>query len=212
MDTDMPVCDRCGEEIEFRWVDGNVRPIHVSGGWCPGSSRRNSSPSRSAFQTVQSYLDPNARCPVCGASVFFYRSPHNGRVFFDDVGWPWPKHPCTDKYRGRDGQIVKPTNIRMKFHFRSRDGKLLDVFRIEEMTGQTDRLLIWLRKAEDNSSIVIAIARAAMREKRITKEDIQQAPGLVLPRDKKLADQSEVSFISARHQSVITIAVSVVES
>jgi hypothetical protein len=38
---------------------------------------------------------PNARCPVCRQSVFFYQSPNGGRVFFDDLGPPWPKHPCT---------------------------------------------------------------------------------------------------------------------
>lgn len=44
----------------------------------------------------QSYTIPNARCPVCGASVFFYKSENGGSVFFDDLGPPWPKHPCTD--------------------------------------------------------------------------------------------------------------------
>lgn len=47
-----------------------------------------------------SYVNPNAICPVCGASVYFYQSPYGGRVFFDDLGPPWPKHPCTD-----NGQI-----------------------------------------------------------------------------------------------------------
>lgn len=42
-----------------------------------------------------SYTIPNARCPVCGAPVFFYQSPYGGRVFFDELGPPWPKHPCT---------------------------------------------------------------------------------------------------------------------
>lgn len=42
------------------------------------------------------YVNPNARCPVCGADVFFYQSPYGGRVFFDELGPPWPKHPCTD--------------------------------------------------------------------------------------------------------------------
>jgi len=39
---------------------------------------------------------PNAYCPVCSARVFFYESPNGGRVFFDELGPPWPKHPCTD--------------------------------------------------------------------------------------------------------------------
>lgn len=52
-------------------------------------------PLRSAFRTFDSYTIPNASCPVCGASVFFYQSPTGGRVFFDELGPPWPKHPCT---------------------------------------------------------------------------------------------------------------------
>ncbi|MCG7932633.1 MAG: hypothetical protein N0E44_21680 [Candidatus Thiodiazotropha lotti] len=28
--------------------------------------------------------------------MFFYQSPNGGRVFFDELGPPWPKHPCTD--------------------------------------------------------------------------------------------------------------------
>jgi hypothetical protein len=46
--------------------------------------------------TYDSFVNPNATCPVCGASVYFYQSPYGGRVFFDELGPPWPKHPCTD--------------------------------------------------------------------------------------------------------------------
>ena len=38
---------------------------------------------------------PNARCPVCGDPVFFFMAANGGRVFFDDLGPPWPKHGCT---------------------------------------------------------------------------------------------------------------------
>jgi hypothetical protein len=44
----------------------------------------------------ETYTIPNAACPVCGKPVFFYQSSYGGRVFFDDLGPPWPKHPCTD--------------------------------------------------------------------------------------------------------------------
>lgn len=43
-----------------------------------------------------SFVSCNAVCPVCGASVYFYQSKDGGRVYFDSMGWPWPKHPCTD--------------------------------------------------------------------------------------------------------------------
>lgn len=69
----------------------------------PGASFDSPSPSQSYFWWVppihaayESYVNPNASCPVCGASVFFYQSPYGGRVFFDELGPPWPKHRCTD--------------------------------------------------------------------------------------------------------------------
>lgn len=42
------------------------------------------------------YFRPNARCPVCGDPVFYVEPAHGGRVYFDELGPPWPKHPCTD--------------------------------------------------------------------------------------------------------------------
>lgn len=39
---------------------------------------------------------PNATCPVCGASVFFWRNRAGSKVWFDALGAPWPKHPCLD--------------------------------------------------------------------------------------------------------------------
>ena len=45
---------------------------------------------------------PNARCPICQESVWFYRNPNGGCAYFDDLGWPWPKHPCMDSGTVRD--------------------------------------------------------------------------------------------------------------
>jgi hypothetical protein len=50
---------------------------------------------RRQFGTYQSFLNPNATCPVCSERVFYYESPFGGRVFFDELGPPWPKHGCT---------------------------------------------------------------------------------------------------------------------
>jgi hypothetical protein len=53
------------------------------------------------------YTKPNERCAFCDASVFFRRLANGGRVYFDDPGAPWHKHPCTDSasefYRGAFG-------------------------------------------------------------------------------------------------------------
>ena len=72
-------------------------------GWCLkyGRGRRSrtlyaSEGQAPTFTTYDSFTIPNASCPVCGANVFFHQSPMGGRVFFDELGPPWPKHPCTD--------------------------------------------------------------------------------------------------------------------
>lgn len=56
--------------------------------------------------TRHSYTIPMA-CPVCGNAVFFYQSEHGGRVFFEELGPPWLKHPCTDGARA----VQYPTSI-----------------------------------------------------------------------------------------------------
>lgn len=65
---------------------------------------------RSLRNTYDSYDNPNASCPVCGASVFFYQSPNGGRVFFDELGPPWPKHPCTDN-SSQPGRIYSAPTV-----------------------------------------------------------------------------------------------------
>ncbi len=55
--------------------------------------------------THDSFVVANAKCPVCKEPVFFYQSEFGGRVFFDSLGWPWPKHPCTDSRPHRESLI-----------------------------------------------------------------------------------------------------------
>ena len=52
-----------------------------------------------------SFVNPNARCPVCNDPVFYYQNEFGSRVYFDELGPPWPKHPCTDNgaYRTSGG-------------------------------------------------------------------------------------------------------------
>lgn len=59
-------------------------------------------------QASRGYSQPNAACPVCGQRVFFHASPFGGRVFFDELGPPWPKHPCTDHSSTVADAVVRP--------------------------------------------------------------------------------------------------------
>jgi hypothetical protein len=45
---------------------------------------------------LAAWVNPIAQCPVCGKPVYFYTNSTGSRVFFDELGKPWPKHPCTD--------------------------------------------------------------------------------------------------------------------
>lgn len=51
--------------------------------------------ARAHVGTTSRLVLPNAECPVCRQPVFFYQNSHGSRVFFDELGPPWPKHPCT---------------------------------------------------------------------------------------------------------------------
>jgi len=69
--------------------------------------------------SYESYVNPNAKCPVCGENVFFYQSSEGGRVFFDELGPPWPKHPCTDSTAVRGsaavGSRARSPNVECKY-------------------------------------------------------------------------------------------------
>jgi hypothetical protein len=112
----MATCYKCGGEIEFYHNGFNAVPIHASGGCsASGSShgygggwrwveREAETGQRFIFGWVEypSYVNPNAACPRCGKSVYFYQSPLGGRVYFNNLGPPWPKHgpspwECPDK-------------------------------------------------------------------------------------------------------------------
>lgn len=61
------------------------------------------------------FVSPNATCPVCGAPVYYYQNEHGSRVYFDELGPPWSKHPCMDiplpqvPSNIRRGQFVTPS-------------------------------------------------------------------------------------------------------
>jgi hypothetical protein len=63
-------------------------------------------------KSIESYTIPNCSCSVCGALIFFYRSPNGGAVFFDELGPPWPKHGCLDGMYPRKPKHTKISEIK----------------------------------------------------------------------------------------------------
>ncbi len=37
-------------------------------------------------------------CPTCSASVFYFYCGHGSKVFFDELGSPWPIHDCEESW------------------------------------------------------------------------------------------------------------------
>jgi len=200
----MPICDYCGEEIEFRYVDKNrPTPIHVNGGWCSGyrdTSKRSTRP----FGSVVSYVNPNAHCPECGAQVYFYQSPFGGRVFFDDLGWPWPKHPCTDNSQAQRAPI-KQLKLSMHKAFRTRAGESLRVFELAEMKSEQDP--IFMKLTEVGQSLValrISLPTHLLEEQNVTVKDLRNAPSFVV---RFYDDHRLIEFISGRRREIVSLRV-----
>jgi hypothetical protein len=67
----------------------------------------------SILSGLTSFTIPNARCPVCLAPCFYYRNAFGSSVFFDELGPPWPKHPCTDSSVDNDALESAPLKLEL---------------------------------------------------------------------------------------------------
>lgn len=82
--------------VEGHWVDRYDWSRYGSGSSNADYARNRLEEYRVGTSSTARFVNPNASCPVCGAPVFFYQNEHGSRVYFDELGPPWPKHPCTD--------------------------------------------------------------------------------------------------------------------
>ena len=93
----MGICNICGNEVEFRNVNGRCTPLHING-TCTGEVSAARPTIRTKF--VNDFCKPT-KCPTCNADVFFIK--HNGgTVWVESLGHPWPKHPCQKSKGYRD--------------------------------------------------------------------------------------------------------------
>lgn len=198
----MPICDRCGEEIEFRYVGGRPTPIHDTG-WCKGYQGGSGGKSSSPFKSSESYVNPNAHCPVCGDRVFFYRSPFGGRVFFNDLGWPWPKHDCTDNPQSQSG-IVRSAAPGRLTTFRAKNGEGVQLYKLDAVEEDGPDLNLKFCKLNERVIFICSIPLARLVELDVTVKDLRSAPSFVVrTRD----DHRLVEFISGRKKRIESIAV-----
>lgn len=89
----MKFCRICGGEVKSAYFNGCWSQLpHTC--TLPKTSPREIAEQRPEAEIRESFCRPTV-CRRCGASVYFVE--HNGgKVVFDQLGWPWPKHPCFD--------------------------------------------------------------------------------------------------------------------
>jgi len=105
------------------------------------------------------FVNPNATCPVCGVRVFFYANVYGSRVFFDELGGDWTKHPCTDLSRSGGGnQNYSPLARRARGEIDEIFGNLA-VAAIDPMAQSRDKH----GKDPENVYRVVAVSRRGFR-------------------------------------------------
>jgi hypothetical protein len=155
----MPICSRCGGEIEFRYIDGRCIPLHFSGG-CGGSARSEvfdypgyrRSRDGSCFRT---------KCPKCKEGVYFIR--HNGGSVWIDppLGPPWYKHPCMDNaYVAAKGVRSSTVSESDLAKFSQRDGLILGIVKEGEVSVSKHCSLINIETGK-NINIVLLMKNNA---------------------------------------------------
>ncbi|MUL17306.1 hypothetical protein [Aliivibrio fischeri] len=165
-------------------MSGHNHYPDCSCGWCyklrgvsSGGDQRDNTVERSVgnireqSKVFVSYVNPNAFCPVCGITVYFYQSPYGGRVFFDSLGKPWEKHPCTDNKTLNVKIIQKkdlPTSNRVgKFEVNKFNPFIIKLVELFHITSRVKITGIY-----GQTNIVIALSSVTRQEFRNLEIDV----------------------------------------
>ncbi len=157
--------------VEGHWVERDDWTRSGGGYW-----RELLSDMRAVSGMTSAYVIPNAVCPECGADVFFYQNIHGSRVFFDELGPPWPKHPCMDiplnRRSRRAVQEVTPEPRGGRDVMRIRQGRANsgtgNQFRYKHSYGFSYRApWIVAGRYKSKPNVLIALVAADDRDKRL---------------------------------------------
>jgi hypothetical protein len=127
-------CKDCGKKIFWTQMPGgNWLPMNPDSGGLHDcvefdsssggkTTTRNSTPT--SVGHASSYrgepLTHPTLCAICGEEIFFHTNGNGDVVFFDELGWPWPKHRCLsndDKIK-LASRSNHPMNDLLKMRFR----------------------------------------------------------------------------------------------
>lgn len=128
---------RRGGVVKNHFRNGSWVSSHYRSGSDINNESASSTPSVICYsgiakieQNYYSFVNPNATCPVCGKPVYFYQSEFDGRVFFDELGPPWSKHPCTDS-SSVPQRLVFKASVDIEYNWQSENWIPLFIKRIQ---------------------------------------------------------------------------------
>lgn len=121
---------------------------------------------RAANSISSCFLNPNARCPECGDPVFFYANAAGSRVFFDQLGPPWPKHWCTDRSRrARDEALIYGDQISAR-----QKGEAKELLAAANTTGMARFQVFGNRRQDEWTLVAIHTVDRSETENRVEGE------------------------------------------
>ncbi|WP_165734776.1 hypothetical protein [Pseudoalteromonas sp. C8] len=139
---------RRGGVVKNHFRNGSWVSSHYRSGSDINNESASSTPSVTYYsgiakieQNYYSFVNPNASCPVCGKPVYFYQSEFDGRVFFDELGPPWSKHPCTDS-SSIPQRLVFKVSVDIEYNWQSENWIPLFIKRIQIIDKVTIQILV----------------------------------------------------------------------
>lgn len=148
------------------------------------------------WQVSDSYTNPNATCPTCRSRVFYYESPFGGKVYFDHMGPPWPRHPCMDLHQAKIRLTFGTEQAQSTNKLKAPNYQIEDGWRpvyCAEITNST----------ELSGCIVLSLYEPENRKllyAKHTRENIDERSPILIRRFKD-TKQYEISTLSLRDQS-----------
>lgn len=188
------------------WVDGHsVDRNHWERGSYFPSERGAHVLSESGVLKSRSarFVTPNARCPVCGEPVWYFQNEYGSRVFFDDIGWPWPKHPCTDNGGGRRLPSAERPEARTVDEIAEIDEALqsagIDLdYQFVERHGKSPWELMVVTKSFRDQGVNLIVAESVEDGRRPYYFSFEAGKRFLMPGDYFSRNRDRVSILNSR--------------
>lgn len=137
----------------------------------------------------------------------YYQSPFGGRVFFDALGWPWPKHPCTDNADAGTKSIRMLALRSGPIAFRNKNNEILDIYKITDLYTLSNGFRIRFQRLLDHKVFWSRISKGLPIDNSLTIDNIQRAPSFIIKRNDPPKKDKLLQFISGRHKQIIILSI-----